>query len=90
MSAQSEQLRQGLADNTLDKLADEMALGPTSQRYHAATAELCRRQAEWQKEATKAQKNSARYMLLSVIAIAITSGLTALFSYLGWAHPHIK
>ncbi len=44
------------------------------------SAELARRQ-------TIAQINAAKYMLWSVIAIAITSGLNALFAFLIWYAP---
>ncbi len=36
---------------------------------------------------TNAQINSAKYMLWSVIAIAITSGINALFAFLSWYFP---
>jgi hypothetical protein len=45
------------------------------------SAELARRQ-------TIAQVDAAKYMLWSVIAIAITSGLNALFAFLIWYAPH--
>jgi hypothetical protein len=51
-----------------------------SQRHTEMAAELTRRQ-------TVAQINAARYMLWSVIAIAITSGLNALFAFLTWYAP---
>jgi hypothetical protein len=35
-----------------------------------------------------AQISAARYMLYSVVAIAITSGLNALFAFLIWYAPH--
>jgi hypothetical protein len=44
-------------------------------------AELTRRQ-------TVAQINAAKYMLWSVIAIAVTSGLNAFFAFLTWYAPH--
>lgn len=47
----------------------------------SAGLEMSRRQAV-------AQIAAAKYMLWSVIAIAITSGLTALFAFLAWYAPH--
>lgn len=37
---------------------------------------------------TEAQIAATKYMLWSVIAIAITSGLNALFAFLVWYAPH--
>jgi hypothetical protein len=52
-----------------------------SDKHAEMAAELVRRQ-------TVAQMNAAKYMLWSVIAIAITSGLNALFAFLTWYAPH--
>jgi hypothetical protein len=52
-----------------------------SAKHTEMAAELTRRQ-------TVAQINAAKYMLWSVIAIAITSGLNALFAFLIWYAPH--
>lgn len=49
--------------------------------HYAAPQEFMRRQ-------TLAMMSSAKYMLWSVIAIAITSGLNALFAFLTWYAPH--
>ena len=45
--------------------------------------------AEITRRTAQAQINTARYMKWSVIAIAITSGLTAVFAFLSWIYPHI-
>jgi hypothetical protein len=50
---------------------------------------VLQRQFEMQRRATAAQISAARYMLLSVIAITITSGLNALFAFLMWYAPHL-
>ena len=73
MNASSPQLREEFESKTLQELANEMAYGPTSNRYNASWAELCRRQASWQHAAASAQTSSAKYMLWTVVAIAITS-----------------
>jgi hypothetical protein len=44
-------------------------------------------QLELQRRQTKAQIDAARYMLWSVIALAITSAITAAFSFLSWYYP---
>jgi hypothetical protein len=52
-----------------------------SPMYNIMTAELARRQ-------TAAQVDAAKYMAWSVLAIAVTSGLNALFAFLLWYAPH--
>lgn len=47
----------------------------------SAQLELARRQ-------TMAQIKAAKYMLWSVVAITITSGLNAIFAFLAWYAPH--
>jgi predicted anti-sigma-YlaC factor YlaD len=95
--------REKLEDAGLERLANEMQNGPDERRYHVAYAELRRRMAEWQKEARDTQvkasdaavetarytRESANWMRWSVIAIAMTSGLQALFAFLTWyrAYP---
>lgn len=90
--------REKLEDAGLEQLANEMQNGPDERRYHVAYAELQRRIAEWQKEARDTQvkasdaavetarytRESANWMRWSVIAIAMTSGLQALFAFLTW------
>jgi hypothetical protein len=45
-------------------------------------AEIARRTAQ-------AQIDAARWMKLSVLAIAITSAFTVLFAFLSWMYPHV-
>jgi hypothetical protein len=45
--------------------------------------------AEFQRRQTKAQIAAANYMFYSVIAIAVTSGINALFVFLEWYAPHL-
>jgi hypothetical protein len=90
--------REKLESETLSQLADRLQPGPTAtHQFNLANAELMRRQAIWQQEASEAQKQavaeqrraadaavetaaatrrSARYMLASVIVLAIASALT--------------
>jgi hypothetical protein len=72
--------RRELEQLTLGQLADRLVSKPDSLRYLAAAAELARRQA-------RAQIDAARFLLWSVIAIAITSGFSALFAFLSWYAP---
>jgi hypothetical protein len=86
--------RQALEQHSLERLADELAYAPDhpdSYRHYIAAAELERRKAAWHHEASEAQrhtaeytKSMARYMLWTVIAIAVTSGITALFASLSY------
>lgn len=70
-------------DMTLDEIAARMGDSqPGSIVFQQMSAELTRRQ-------TVAQIGATRYMLWSVVAIAITSGFNALFAYLNWYAPHI-
>jgi len=46
-------------------------------------------QLEFMRRQTKAQIDAAKYMLWSVLAIAVTSSLNALFAFLMWYVPHI-
>lgn len=100
--------REKLEGESLGRLADDMQHGPTARVYHVANAELQRRLAVWQRETHDAQidtahaaaetarytQSTARWMFWSVMAIAITSGIQALFAFLAWyvpragAHPH--
>ena len=54
---------------------------PGSLDSQAVQLEMLRRQ-------TISQIATAKYMLWSVIAITITSGLNALFAFLSWYVPH--
>ncbi len=65
---------------SLDQLTDSIG-DPGSRDSHAVQFEMFRRQ-------TAAQIRTANYMLWSVVAIAITSGLNALFAFLNWYAPH--
>jgi len=89
--------REQLEKASLGRLADDMQHGPSGQ-YHIAYAELQRRLADWQSKACDAEveaasaaeetarytKSTARWMFWSVVAIAITSGIQALFAFLTW------
>jgi hypothetical protein len=72
--------RQDLEKLTLGDIADNLVSRPESLVHLTAAAELARRHA-------KAQIDAAKYMLWSVIAIAVTSGVTALFGFLAWYFP---
>jgi hypothetical protein len=64
----------------LEQLASSTGM-PGSSDSQAVQIEMLRRQ-------TVAQIAAARYMLWSVIAIAITSSLNAMFAFLIWYAPH--
>jgi hypothetical protein len=76
--------REKLEHETLSQLADRLQPGPTStHQFNIANAELMRRQAIWQQEASNAAvetaaatRRSAHYMLASVIVLAVASALT--------------
>lgn len=71
------------AGKSLLDLASDMGNAlPGSIAHTMASAEFLRRQ-------TNAQINATKYMWWSVLAIAITSGLNALFAFLTWYVPHI-
>jgi len=79
--------RRKLANLTLDDLADELGIAMSGSPPHtAAMAEFTRREALAQeataaaaKETAEATRRSARYMLWSVIVLAVASVLS-----LGW------
>ncbi len=93
--------RENLQNESLGQLADRMQFGPSSLGYYTALAELERRRtisqlaateaakeaADSAKATAKSTKKSARYILLSVVAILLTSGASALFSFLAWKFP---
>jgi hypothetical protein len=66
-----------MADHLRDLSLNDLAI---SGHIHAPL-EFTRRQ-------TVALQNTARYLLWSVIAIAITSGVNALFAFLTWSAPN--
>jgi hypothetical protein len=84
--------RQSLSEKSLDELADWMAAvggTPESENRRIVTAEFLRRQTVFQEEATKAAKDTAeytkrtaRFMLCSVIAIAVATIIQAVVSIL--------
>jgi hypothetical protein len=93
--------RENLEKATLERLADDMQFGPTSAGYYPALAELERRRALWEREASEAQmaasgyaestanytKANARYMLFSVLATLIAAAVSAFFSFMTWQFP---
>jgi hypothetical protein len=79
--------RLNLEKLSLDQLADQLGLPPSSHAHYVAAAELARRQALWQRDASEAMQASAKYMRWSVIAIAVTTSLVALFTFLLWWWP---
>jgi len=62
----------------IDRIGD-----PGSRDSHAVEMQLLWRQ-------TKAQIAATKYMLWSVVAITITSGLNAFFAFLVWYVPHAR
>jgi hypothetical protein len=60
---------------------------PGSQNAHDVEFEILRRQTVAVQEQARAQIESARYMLWSLIALTATSGLNALFAFLIWYAP---
>jgi hypothetical protein len=70
------------AEKSLEDLASSIG-DPGSRDSQAVQFEMLRRQ-------TSAQVKSAKYMLWSVIAIMITSGLNALFAFLIWYFPNVS
>ena len=76
--------RETFASLSLDELADRMATGkPGSTISHTALSEFTRRQTVAQQEAASAQavaaeatRRSARYMLVSGIAVAVSFVIT--------------
>jgi hypothetical protein len=94
--------REQLESESLGQLADRMQYGPAQPaHFYPAAAELERRRAAWQSAAAQAEqqaalaarstaeytKNTARYMLWSVIAILATSGVAAVLSALSYFWP---
>jgi uncharacterized membrane protein YebE (DUF533 family) len=70
--------RQSLGQLTLDELADYMAsTGVTSQNSNTAQAEFLRRQTSSIVETAMAARWNSRYMLASVVVLALGSVLTA-------------
>jgi hypothetical protein len=94
--------REKLEGATLEQLADCMQDGPQIGRpYHASAAELERRKATWQRKAKQATEDaanaaietaehtrrSARYMLWSVVVLALASALNLVVSFAAWRYP---
>jgi hypothetical protein len=92
--------REKLQDEDIEQLADRMQDGPSSGRhYYAALAELERRRAIWEQDASRAQEEAAqaakataeytrknvRAMWASVAILALGSIITAFFQFLSWA-----
>ena len=71
---------QRLRRESLESLTEDL-LGDAGTFSESVRAEIAYRVA-------KAQIDAARYMKWSVIAIAITSGLTALAAFPGWLLPN--
>ena len=60
---------------------------PGSQNAHDVQFEIIRRQTIAIQGQAQAQIDTAKYMLWSVIALTVTSGLNALFAFLIWYAP---
>ena len=81
-------VRQNLGTKSDDEVADWMAgVGPNSQNDMTARAEFLRRQTALQREAAQAAKDTAtytkknaRYMLWSVIVLAVSSLISAVIA----------
>lgn len=80
-----------MANPLMEKSNEALVDAPTPNTQY----EFMRRQTVAQQDAAQAAKDTAiytqknaRYMLWSVIAIAVTSGLNALFAFLTWYAPH--
>jgi hypothetical protein len=72
---------QSLRNLTLERIADRRG-NPIDGGVHAyLDAEVTRRIA-------RAQIDAARWMKWSVVAIAVTSGMTAVGAVAGWLWPH--
>jgi hypothetical protein len=83
-------IRQGLGSKSLDEIADWMASAkPDSQSIQIGQVEFSRRLTKAAEETAKHTKSNAHYMMWSVIVIAITSILNALFAFLNWYVPHV-
>ena len=88
------EVRKSLATKSLDELADWMAEQESS-HPKVAEAEFMRRQTLLQAESTQAEKDtaqftrrSARYMLASVIVLAISAVISASITALQWQEAH--
>jgi hypothetical protein len=79
--SEDETLPRNLHKLTLSEIAARRG-NPIDGGVHAyLDAEITRRTAQ-------AQIDASCYMKWSVIAIAVTSGLTAVFAFLNWMYPH--
>ena len=83
--------RKQLGQMSLDEVADFMGnVTAGSANDQAAKAEFLRRQTLAAQETASFTRKNARYLLASVIVIAITSALNALFAFLVWKFPHVQ
>jgi hypothetical protein len=62
---------------------------PGSFDHTMAWAEFLRRQTEFIRAQAQAQIKAANCLAWSVVAIAVTSGCTAIFAFLSWYVPHL-
>ena len=80
--------RRDLENLSLDALADALSeTTPNNVAWGIVAAEFQRRAAVATDDVATATKQSAHWMKWSVVAIAITSGLQALFAFLNWYYP---
>jgi hypothetical protein len=81
--------RHDLQDLSLDELADALSeKTPQSVAWGIVMAEFQRRAALTAEDVATATKDSAKWMLASVVAITITSGAQAVFAFLTWHHSN--
>jgi hypothetical protein len=82
--------RKALGAMTLDEVADWKAMvSRDSTSDQVADAEFLRRQTKAAEDTARFTRVSAICMAASVMVIAVTSTLSALFAYLAWAYPHV-
>jgi hypothetical protein len=82
--------RKQLGQMTLDEVANfagDVTAGSANDQV--AKAEFLRRQTLAAEETASFTRRNARYMLLSVVVIAVSSTTSAIFVYLAWAFPHL-
>lgn len=73
----------------LEELSNIMGNATPGSIHHTmAWAEFMRRQTEFIRGQTRAQIRAANYMAVALIAIAVSSGITAGFAFLSWWLPH--
>jgi hypothetical protein len=82
--------RKQLGLMTLDEVADFAAnVTAGTANDQAANAEFLRRQTLAAQKTASFTRRNAGYLLTSVIVIAVTSTINAVFAYLAWAFPHL-